>query len=200
MEVAFEGNESLDSDQLSGAVTFRGSGAFDDTEIASSARAIRSAYQSIAHYYAKVSHRVEQPAPGRIRVVFVVDEGPRVFVREVRVEGGGKRSFECAGRPVSLSRKTEIEHEGEEAIAVGAQTADPWTTARSGSTPTREELYNLAADPEERQDLSRSHPDQLTRMRSALAAARTPSSLPVAPTRELSSDEIEALRKLGYVE
>ena len=142
------------------------------------------------------ANRVKVRAPERRRKIKL--EGP--IVGEVRVEGGGKRSFECAGRPVSLSRKTEIEHEGEEAIAVGAQTADPWTTARSGSTPTREELYNLAADPEERQDLSRSHPDQLTRMRSALAAARTPSSLPVAPTRELSSDEIEALRKLGYVE
>lgn len=88
--VAFEGNESLASDDLRAVVTFKESGAFDETEIESSRVEILTAYQAIARYYARVSARVEKVAEDAVRVVFTVDEGPRVFVREVRLLGADR--------------------------------------------------------------------------------------------------------------
>lgn len=85
--VAFEGNALLPDDDLRSVVTFKESGAFDETEIVSSSAAIVDAYQAIARYYATVTARVEQPKDGEVRVVFEVNEGPRVFVREVKLRG-----------------------------------------------------------------------------------------------------------------
>ncbi len=92
--VAFEGNDLLPNDDLRAVVTFKESGAFDDTEITSSRAAILQAYQAIARYYAKVEARVENPSDGEVRVVFTVDEGPRVFVREVKLRGAERLSKE----------------------------------------------------------------------------------------------------------
>ncbi|MCA9561629.1 MAG: BamA/TamA family outer membrane protein [Myxococcales bacterium] len=87
LEVAFEGNEALDDDELRDVLTFSESGALDDTEIEQSAQAIVDAYQAVAHYYARVDWRAERPAEGAVKVTFTVTEGPRVYVRRIEVWG-----------------------------------------------------------------------------------------------------------------
>jgi arylsulfatase A-like enzyme len=66
------------------------------------------------------------------------------------------------------------------------------------------ELYNLAADPEELDDLAEIEPglasELLREMLSFLGNRFPASSDPTEPASELSDAEIEALRKLGYVQ
>ncbi len=93
--VAFEGNASVPDDDLRAVVTFRESGAFDETELEASRAAILRAYQAVARYYARVSARVETPSEDEVRVVFEITEGPRVYVREIRVGGAERLSPEA---------------------------------------------------------------------------------------------------------
>ena len=86
LEVAFEGNTTLDDDELAEVLTFSESGAVDDTEIEQSVAAITAAYQAVARYYAQVEWRSERTATGQ-RLTFTVREGPQVYVRRIEVWG-----------------------------------------------------------------------------------------------------------------
>ncbi|MEZ4463301.1 MAG: POTRA domain-containing protein [bacterium] len=84
---SFEGNDSLDDEELAGVLTFEGTGAFDDTEIASSIEAIKDLYQEVARYYVEVDAR-QEVRPDGVHVTFRIEEGPRVYVRAVEILGG----------------------------------------------------------------------------------------------------------------
>ena len=84
--VSFNGNDSLDDEVLAGVLTFRESGALDDTEIEASVEAIRIAYQEVARYYVEVTARAER-TPGRVHITFTIEEGPQVYVRSVDLIG-----------------------------------------------------------------------------------------------------------------
>lgn len=85
--VAFEGNESLDDDELAAVLTFSNSGAFDDTEIEGSIGAIQEAYQEVARYYVEVEAKSERLPGGTVHITFKIEEGPQVYVRKVEVVG-----------------------------------------------------------------------------------------------------------------
>ncbi len=88
VEVEFVGNESIGPDDLAQVVTFKESGAYDETEIEASEAEILAAYQSAARYYARVTHEVRTLDDGkRVLVRFHIEEGPRVYVRAVRLRG-----------------------------------------------------------------------------------------------------------------
>ena len=63
----------------------------------------------------------------------------------------------------------------------------------------QEELYDLDADPEERNDLSRIQRQRVENMRTILSKRRTLWTVTAAPTTELSEEDVEALRHLGYI-
>jgi len=113
---------------------------------------------------------------------------------------GRERVFLLAGREVRLDRKAEIEHQGMEEETAMVHTTDPWLDAMNKMLPLNEELYDLGNDPGEREDLSKNHPERIREMRSALAAVRATSGTGTAPTRELTEEELEQLRALGYVD
>lgn len=87
VELEFDGNRRLDDEDLARVTTFGESGAIDAAEIESSIEQIRSAYQAVAHYFARVEAKAVPAAPGHARIRFDIAEGPRVYVASVFVRG-----------------------------------------------------------------------------------------------------------------
>ena len=87
VELAFEGNHEIKDRALAETCSFRAAGAFDQTEIEESRRAIEQAFEAGGRYFAHVTHTRETLAPGRERLTFHIDEGPRVYVKKIRIVG-----------------------------------------------------------------------------------------------------------------
>jgi outer membrane protein insertion porin family len=87
LEVVFEGNKTRSSTALRGDVTFFSRGAYDDVEAANSAASISRGYLERGHLLVKVRWRREHPLPDTERVIFTIDEGPELKVREVQFVG-----------------------------------------------------------------------------------------------------------------
>lgn len=87
IEVEYGGNRSLSNDALAKVLTFRESGVIDTEEIESSRQAILTEYQSVARYFASVTAEVLVQTPRLVRVRYVIDEGPRVFISRVSIDG-----------------------------------------------------------------------------------------------------------------
>lgn len=86
VHIRFHGNHNLSAQELTKELTFIESGAVDEVELEQSRLKIEQRYRSIAHYYAKVSARLER-LENKINIIFDCDEGPQVYVGEVILEG-----------------------------------------------------------------------------------------------------------------
>jgi len=87
IEVAFEGNRSRSSGALMDALTLLSHGAYDDVEAGESATAIEKAYHESGHMLVKVKWRRERISEDSDRLVFAIEEGPELKVREVAFVG-----------------------------------------------------------------------------------------------------------------
>lgn len=96
VEVKFIGNRAVSAKDLRDALTIFNAGAFDDVELAESARALQREYQKRGYFEARVTFRRAlrrgpvDVATGRARdeveeVTFAVDEGPELKVQRVEI-------------------------------------------------------------------------------------------------------------------
>jgi outer membrane protein assembly complex protein YaeT len=85
--VAFEGNGHESSSTLRDELTLYARGAYDDVEVGASADALARFYQSDGFFLARVDWRRERLSADEERVVFVIDEGPRLPVRGIDFAG-----------------------------------------------------------------------------------------------------------------
>lgn len=92
VELHFEGNRTLPDEALRAVTTFGANGAIDDTEIEASRLAIVAAYQAQGHYHVQIAPRRDRlDREGlRQRIIFHIDEGPKVYVRQIRFEGNAR--------------------------------------------------------------------------------------------------------------
>jgi outer membrane protein insertion porin family len=91
--VEFQGNHALTAEALQARLTFSAAGVVDETEVATSARQIETAYREAGFPFVRVSGRLEQEsAPPLIR--FQVQEGPRVTVEDITFSGNQAFSAE----------------------------------------------------------------------------------------------------------
>ena len=96
--VAFEGNDKVSSSTLRDALTLLSRGSYDDFEVSSSADAIQAYYQADGRFFARVEWRRERLSADEERVVFTIDEGPQLRVRDIEFEGNKSLSAgELAG-------------------------------------------------------------------------------------------------------
>lgn len=88
IDVVFEGNESLSAETLTGKLTLSEVASYDDVEVQSSANAIRNHYQSQGYFEAQITWEREVfPDFNFERILFYIDEGPRLRVRRVDIMG-----------------------------------------------------------------------------------------------------------------
>jgi len=85
--VAFEGNNTLKSDQLGVEVQEKGHTGFDAAKADADVQRIKDAYKKIGRSEVQVSYRLVQLPNGRVDVVFKVAEGDKTGVREVKFVG-----------------------------------------------------------------------------------------------------------------
>ncbi len=112
---------------------------------------------------------------------------PRPAISEHRLDLGGPPWVDREGTAINDSEWKLIEN-----------------SSPSASVPPFE-LYDARRDPLDQHDIAAQHPDEVTRLRAALAAWRVEAAklrLKTSATAEpsLSSDEIERLKSLGYVQ
>lgn len=106
----------------------------------------------------------------------------------IRGSGGPPRSIVAETyRPEAYSEKRALVRDGYKYI-------HSWTDDREW-----EELYDLAADPGELRDLSATEIQRLAAMRTALQARLLEAVAAEVVEAELSSEDIERLRALGYI-
>lgn len=92
--VEFQGNRALRDRALRESLTFAGAGAVDESEVRASARQLAAAYREQGHHFAQVTGTLARDADGPV-VRFAIEEGPRVLVESVEIEG-----------PTTLSHQT----------------------------------------------------------------------------------------------
>src|SRR5262249_11841399 len=95
VDVRFVGNRALSDRELREQLTIYESGAYDEVEIAESARALHRAYQGHGYFEARVHFTPRRQGPEGDEVVFVIDEGPELRVRKVSLlsPSGGPLTF-----------------------------------------------------------------------------------------------------------
>ena len=85
--VAFEGNASKSAGRLRDHLTLDKRGAYDDYEVGNSADELQRYYQDEGHFFARVQWRRDRLPGGEERIVFLIDEGPELKVRDVAFVG-----------------------------------------------------------------------------------------------------------------
>ena len=90
--VLFEGNRRFTDKQLLGMVDVSASGIFTQARLASDIESIRQAYDREGFLAVSVTSRVESTADGRVRVVFVVNEGNRAGIAAINFTGNNAMS------------------------------------------------------------------------------------------------------------
>ncbi|MBU1335008.1 MAG: outer membrane protein assembly factor BamA [Alphaproteobacteria bacterium] len=85
--VLFEGNRRFSDSQLLAMVDVSASGIYSQQRVASDIESIRQAYDRDGFLSVSVTSRTEATADGRVRVVFVVNEGTRAGIAAINFTG-----------------------------------------------------------------------------------------------------------------
>lgn len=91
VEVEFINNQSLSAEELEEALTIFKVGSYSNGEAEASAESIEQLYRSKGHVFVKVTWKADSSGADMHRLMFTIDEGPSLKVREVAIEGA--RSF-----------------------------------------------------------------------------------------------------------
>lgn len=86
LDLVFEGNSALSSEDLAEAATFATGGIVDEVEMENTAAAIATLYQRHGYYAARVSYSSDM-GPTRVTVTYTVVEGPEATIADVGFEG-----------------------------------------------------------------------------------------------------------------
>jgi outer membrane protein insertion porin family len=90
--VLFEGNSRFSDADLVTMVDLSSTGIFTQQRLASDIESIRQAYDREGFLSISVTARTEQVADGRVRVVFVIDEGDRAGIAAINITGNNSIS------------------------------------------------------------------------------------------------------------
>lgn len=88
--VLFEGNQRFSDDQMLSMVDIGARGTFTQARLANDEQSIRLAYDGAGYTNVTVSSRVEQLDNGRVRIVFVVNEGERAGIAAINFTGNNR--------------------------------------------------------------------------------------------------------------
>lgn len=82
-----KGAGAIDSEDILEAVSTKKGGVVNPKVLADDMRVIREMYRKDGYYKAKVTHEIEDTGTGIARLTFVVDEGPKLYIENVIIDG-----------------------------------------------------------------------------------------------------------------
>jgi outer membrane protein insertion porin family len=86
-EVSFEGNQALKTEELREAAAVRVGVLYNPVEVQRGVDAIRQKYEDEGFFGVAISPRTERTPEGDIRVVFRIDEGRKMYIDRIVIEG-----------------------------------------------------------------------------------------------------------------
>jgi outer membrane protein insertion porin family len=86
-EVSFEGNAELKTEELREKATIRVGVLYNPVEVQKAEEAIRQKYEDEGFFGVQISPRTERTPEGDLRVVFRIEEGPKLHIDRIVIEG-----------------------------------------------------------------------------------------------------------------
>ncbi len=86
-EVGFEGNREVKTDELREKAALRVGVPYNPAEVQRAAEAIQQKYEEEGFFGATIVPRTERTVEGDLRVVFRIDEGPKLYIDRIVFEG-----------------------------------------------------------------------------------------------------------------
>ncbi|MDC0335359.1 outer membrane protein assembly factor BamA [Pseudodesulfovibrio sp.] len=81
------GSDAIDSEDIIEAVSTKKGSVVNPKVLADDIRVIREMYRKDGYYKAKVTHEIESAGTGVARLTYVVDEGPKLYIENVVIDG-----------------------------------------------------------------------------------------------------------------
>lgn len=85
--IGVTGSEKFDADDITSAISTKKGAVLNPKVLADDINVIREMYRKDGYYNAKISHQVETSGDGQARLNFVVEEGKKLYVENIRIEG-----------------------------------------------------------------------------------------------------------------
>lgn len=81
------GSDAIDSEDIIEAVATKKGGVINPKVLADDIRVIREMYRKEGYYKAKITHEIEDAGNGVARLTYIVDEGPKLYIQNVIIDG-----------------------------------------------------------------------------------------------------------------
>ena len=81
------GADEIDSEDIIEAVSTKKGGVVNPKVLSDDIRVIREMYRKEGYYKAVVTHEIESTGTGVARLTFIVDEGPKLYIQNVVIDG-----------------------------------------------------------------------------------------------------------------
>ncbi len=107
VEVRFVGNRSVADGVLKSQLTLFTAGAYDEIELAESAKALQRYYQTNGYFEARVGFEVHRLSNELEQVDFLIEEGPELKVRRVEIVSDGPQALHFSDDDIRSSAALE---------------------------------------------------------------------------------------------
>jgi len=104
IKVDFQGNKEFDDDRLKEKITLTAGAISDINLINDNAIKLRAFYEDEGYYLAKVVPVVRKAGKGEVVLTFQIDEGEKVKIRDIRIEGNKAIS----SKKIKAAMKTKV--------------------------------------------------------------------------------------------
>jgi len=91
-EVTITGQDKIKEDDIKPVVTVQRHQIINSNEVNKSIQNIRQLYKEKGFYNTEVTAKLSEPSPGKVEVGFVIDEGKKIYVKEIRITGNNAYS------------------------------------------------------------------------------------------------------------
>jgi len=105
-EVSFEGNSELTNDELREKAAIRVGVLYNPVEVQKAEEAIRQKYEDEGYFGVQITPRTERTPEGDLRVVFRIEEGPKLYIDRIIIEGN--KALTASQIKAAMSTKERI--------------------------------------------------------------------------------------------
>ncbi|WP_231856560.1 outer membrane protein assembly factor BamA [Pseudodesulfovibrio piezophilus] len=99
------GADAIDSEDIIEAVSTKKGGVVNPKVLADDIRVIREMYRKEGYYKANVTHEIETAGTGVARLTYIIDEGPKLYIQNVLIDGAKQLDPDDIKKVLALSER-----------------------------------------------------------------------------------------------